>query len=146
MTLTTSFMAIDGWEAFIITCAFTILIVSNTFIYRLWFHPLSQIPGPKAAALSGLYEIWYDIIRHGKYVNVIEQMPADYYLKSTQDHLLGSIPGQEECDLCMDDDAQMLCSQCKAVRYCSKECQAKAWKEGHKRNCWKMLDEMGKDF
>ncbi|GJE96011.1 zinc finger MYND domain-containing protein [Phanerochaete sordida] len=99
---------------------------------------------PDFSALPELQRV--EVQRLMGILNVLEQMPADYYLKSTQDHLLGSISGQEECDVCMDDDAEMLCSQCKAVRYCSKECQMKAWKEGHKRNCWKMLDGTGKDF
>jgi len=27
------------------------------------------------------------------------------------------------------------CAQCKAAKYCSKDCQKKAWKTGHKREC-----------
>ena len=27
------------------------------------------------------------------------------------------------------------CARCKAVAYCSKECQTRAWKAGHKREC-----------
>jgi hypothetical protein len=27
------------------------------------------------------------------------------------------------------------CAQCKAAKYCSKDCQKKAWKAGHKREC-----------
>lgn len=29
----------------------------------------------------------------------------------------------------------MICSRCKAARYCGKECQHKAWKEGHRKAC-----------
>jgi hypothetical protein len=27
------------------------------------------------------------------------------------------------------------CAQCKAAKYCSKDCQKRAWKAGHKREC-----------
>ena len=27
------------------------------------------------------------------------------------------------------------CSRCNVTRYCSKECQKKHWKEGHKKEC-----------
>jgi hypothetical protein len=27
------------------------------------------------------------------------------------------------------------CAQCKATKYCSKDCQKKTWKAGHKREC-----------
>jgi len=32
-------------------------------------------------------------------------------------------------------DAILWCSRCKEAMYCSKECQTKAWKAGHKREC-----------
>ncbi|KAL4789404.1 cytochrome P450 [Aspergillus venezuelensis] len=47
-------------------------------IYRLYFHPLSHIPGPKLAAISHLYEIYYDIWRGGRYLFKIEQMHQQY--------------------------------------------------------------------
>ncbi|KIY71993.1 hypothetical protein CYLTODRAFT_368413 [Cylindrobasidium torrendii FP15055 ss-10] len=77
---------------------------------------------------------------HGM-LRAIEHMPGPpgttgYYLKSTKDYLLGQIPGQEECDLCMDEEAAHVCSRCKSVRYCSTECQGKAWKEGHRMRCF----------
>ncbi|EJF67482.1 hypothetical protein DICSQDRAFT_77218 [Dichomitus squalens LYAD-421 SS1] len=70
----------------------------------------------------------------------IEYMPGGYYLQSTNDFLKGQIHGQEECLACMDEDPGMLCSQCKAVRFCGKECQLKAWRSGHKNRCWVMVE------
>lgn len=99
---------------------------------------------PDVASLERYQRI--EIDRLAGILNVLEQMPEDYYLRSSQDHLQGQVLGQDECIECMDDDAGMLCSQCKSVRYCSKECQMKAWKGGHKRACWKMLDEDGHDL
>lgn len=37
-----------------------------------------------------------------------------------------------------NNSSTMVCSACKAVRYCSKDCQKKAWKE-HKKQCAKNL-------
>ena len=67
-------------------------------------------------------------------------MPVGYYLISTRQHLEGSVTGQRECDVCVDEDAGLLCSKCKSVRYCGKECQARAWKDGHKYKCFALVD------
>lgn len=47
-------------------------------IYRLYFSPLSKFPGPKLAALTGLYEFYYDYWLEGKYVFEIERMHSKY--------------------------------------------------------------------
>ncbi|KAF3178847.1 hypothetical protein TWF225_004800 [Orbilia oligospora] len=33
-------------------------------VYRIWFHPLSKFPGPKAAAVSEYWEAWWNIWPH----------------------------------------------------------------------------------
>ena len=47
-------------------------------IQRLFFHPLSQIPGPWYAAVSTLYEFWWDCPKSGKYFLKIEEMHEKY--------------------------------------------------------------------
>ncbi|KAE9376444.1 cytochrome P450 [Stipitochalara longipes BDJ] len=61
----------------------TILLVSLLFtiagaIRRLYFHPLSHIPGPKFAALTWWYEFYFDIIQPSRYVFKIQELHKEY--------------------------------------------------------------------
>lgn len=47
-------------------------------IYRLFFHPLATVPGPKLAALSRLYDFYYDCILGGKFSFKIEELHDIY--------------------------------------------------------------------
>ncbi|PYH87680.1 benzoate 4-monooxygenase cytochrome P450 [Aspergillus ellipticus CBS 707.79] len=51
--------------------------VSRT-IYRLYFHPLSKIPGPKITVITGLYEFYYDVICGGRFLFQTEKMHQQY--------------------------------------------------------------------
>ncbi|BAE63021.1 cytochrome P450 [Aspergillus flavus] len=46
--------------------------------YRLYFHPLAKIPGPKLAAASHLLEFYYDVILGGKFLFQVEKMHQKY--------------------------------------------------------------------
>lgn len=46
--------------------------------YRLFFSPISHIPGPKLAALTWLYEFYYDIILGGQYTFKIISLHDQY--------------------------------------------------------------------
>lgn len=48
--------------------------------YRLYFHPLAKIPGPKLAAASHLLEFYYDVILGGKFLFQVEKMHQKYGL------------------------------------------------------------------
>lgn len=52
--------------------------ISIRTIYRLYFHPLSHIPGPKLAACTHLYEFYYNVILSGKYLFEMEKMHQQY--------------------------------------------------------------------
>jgi hypothetical protein len=75
-----------------------------------------------------------DIERLDGILTIIEQMPEDFYLKSTRDHLLGrqDCCANQECV----DHPTMRCARCRSVEYCGKKCQAKHWKNGHKVRCF----------
>ncbi|RAH70116.1 cytochrome P450 [Aspergillus aculeatinus CBS 121060] len=47
-------------------------------LYRLYFHPLSKIPGPPVAAITGLHEFYHDVVRGGKFLWKIEEMHKRY--------------------------------------------------------------------
>jgi hypothetical protein len=47
-------------------------------VYRLFLHPLSKIPGPKLAAVSRLYDFYYDCILGGQFAFKIEELHQKY--------------------------------------------------------------------
>lgn len=51
-------------------------------LYRLYFHPLSKIPGPPVAAITGLHEFYHDVVRGGKFFWKIEEMHKRYGIPS----------------------------------------------------------------
>jgi hypothetical protein len=55
----------------------TTYLVFRTF-YRIYFHPLSRIPGPKLAAATHLYEFYYDIVCGGRFLFQIEKLHKQY--------------------------------------------------------------------
>lgn len=49
--------------------------------------------------------------------------------------LESSNPKLKKCAYCNKGGILQLCSRCKVVRYCSRDCQLKDWKNGHKNQC-----------
>lgn len=47
-------------------------------IYRVYFSPLSHIPGPRLAAATRWYELYHDAYKVGKYYLEIEKMHKRY--------------------------------------------------------------------
>jgi hypothetical protein len=46
--------------------------------YRLWWSPLAKFPGPKLAAVTRWYELYYDIYCSGQYTFQIIRMHEKY--------------------------------------------------------------------
>ncbi|KAI9705095.1 MAG: hypothetical protein M1836_006878 [Candelina mexicana] len=51
-----------------------LLYVFGGLFYRLYLSPIARFPGPKLAAATGLYELYYDVIMKGKYIWKIQEM------------------------------------------------------------------------
>jgi hypothetical protein len=54
-------------------------------IWRLFFHPLRKIPGPKLAAITYWYEFYQDVILQGNYVKVYPDLHKQYGTMSALD-------------------------------------------------------------
>ena len=55
-----------------------VFYVLGLYVYRIYFHPLSKIPGPKLAAATLWYEFYYDVIKKGRYTWKIWEMHEKY--------------------------------------------------------------------
>jgi low temperature requirement protein LtrA len=47
-------------------------------LYRLYFGPIAQFPGPKLAALTQWYEIYYDIYLNGQFTLHVKDLHEKY--------------------------------------------------------------------
>lgn len=57
----------------------TILLYYVTLaLYRLYLHPLARFPGPKLAAVTRLYEGYYDLYQSGQYTFKIAELHKQY--------------------------------------------------------------------
>lgn len=57
--------------------------VAALSFYRILLSPLSKFPGPKLAALSDWYEIYYDVWNHGRFTFKIQELHQKYGMLQT---------------------------------------------------------------
>ncbi|KAG5938708.1 hypothetical protein E4U53_007955, partial [Claviceps sorghi] len=55
-----------------------VLYYAAVVVYRLCFHPLASVPGPKLAAATSWYEFYYDVIGRGIFCWEIKRMHDRY--------------------------------------------------------------------
>jgi hypothetical protein len=55
-----------------------LLYLVGVVFYRLYLSPISKFPGPKLASATYLYELYYDIVKRGKYTFKIRDLHAEY--------------------------------------------------------------------
>jgi hypothetical protein len=53
-------------------------VVIYKLAYRLYFHPLAAIPGPRLAAATWLYETYFDLFLGGRFVFEIGRLHEIY--------------------------------------------------------------------
>jgi predicted membrane channel-forming protein YqfA (hemolysin III family) len=56
----------------------TLAYLFGVIFYRMHFHPLSQFPGPRLAAVSSLWEFWHDIMQGGTFLHTISKTHKKY--------------------------------------------------------------------
>jgi hypothetical protein len=69
----------DNWFTVItaVLGLFISYVVANT-VYQCYFSPLAKFPGPKLAAVTRLYEVYYDVFKWGRYTFEIKEMHKQY--------------------------------------------------------------------
>lgn len=71
-----------GQRATVAVIGLGALYIFGLVFYRLFLSPLAKFPGPKLAAVTGWYELYYDVIKKGKYIYEIEKMHDKYGMRN----------------------------------------------------------------
>ncbi|MCJ1401199.1 hypothetical protein MMC11_004411 [Xylographa trunciseda] len=57
---------------------YLVIKIIVTMVYRLYFHPLAKVPGPRIAAVTREYEFWYQGLQHTKFPAKIKELHKQY--------------------------------------------------------------------
>ncbi|KUJ19996.1 putative cytochrome P450 [Mollisia scopiformis] len=72
-------LRVSNWHLLLLGSSFLLLIYGILLaIYRLVFSPLAGFPGPRIAAISGWYEVYYDVVQSGQYFYKISDLHDKY--------------------------------------------------------------------
>jgi len=58
--------------------AVSFLYLAGLAVYRLYLSPIAKFPGPRLAAVTYLFEGYYDVVKRGKYTFKIRDLHAEY--------------------------------------------------------------------
>ena len=94
----------------IVSLAYTVILV----VGRLYFSPISNIPGPRIAAATALYEFYYNVVKGGKFFLKIQQLHEEYG-KSASFHSHSTRKNQKSSNH-ITHRIQHTISQCKEKR------------------------------
>ncbi|KAK7052838.1 hypothetical protein VNI00_004157 [Paramarasmius palmivorus] len=61
----------------LILASFTLFLLTIV-IYRLFFHPLCHFSGPKLAAATEIYQVYFDVVKGGELLNHLRQLHREY--------------------------------------------------------------------
>lgn len=61
-----------------LTLSAVAILLIVTALYRVYLHPLASIPGPNLAALSSIYEFYFDCWLEGKFIFEIRRLHNTY--------------------------------------------------------------------
>lgn len=83
----------------VLSASFVVLFIALLFLVvkRLYFHPLSKVPGPKLAAATGWYGFYYDVIRSGAYSHRYPEFHERYSKSLGGAEILPSRPFTQLC-------------------------------------------------
>jgi len=60
-----------------------LLYILANILYRLFLSPIRKFPGPKLAAITRLYEGYYDLVKDGQWAFHIQEMHKQYGMPYT---------------------------------------------------------------
>lgn len=67
-----------GGRADLFAASISLFGILAIIVYKISFHPLSQYPGPKLAAATGGYRIYYEIWKSGRMIQQLEALHKQY--------------------------------------------------------------------
>ena len=73
-------MALDPLAPGLLFNLSTLVIIwlAGTVVYRLYFHRLAHIPGPRLAAVTNLYGLYYSVVDGSRFYIQIEKLHEKY--------------------------------------------------------------------
>nr|UWK20062.1 cytochrome P450 [Trichoderma albolutescens] len=94
-------------KLFLVLVALAIMSTVTKWTYNLHLHPQSKVPGPRLAAMTGLYEFWFDVVLGGQYSAEIQRMheaygpvvrisPCEIHVQEPKRRSIMRVPGVEK--------------------------------------------------